>query len=158
MKRSSLFFAVFILIACNNRSKQSTESEINSDTSNSAIKIQIPNVYCYLHVADKDMIYLKMEKFPNVITGTLAYKFHEKDKNNGDIDGILKGDTLIADYTFMSEGKSSARQVIFLIQDSVATEGYGAMEEKNGKMVFKDLSNIDFSKGTRLTRITCPTE
>ncbi|GAB2818382.1 hypothetical protein [Ferruginibacter profundus] len=55
----------------------------------------------------------------------------------------------------MSEGKTSTRQVIFLIKDSIATEGYGAMEEKNGAMVFKNTGAVVFEKGIRLKKIAC---
>jgi hypothetical protein len=70
----------------------------------------------------------------------------------------MRGDTLVADYTFMSEGKSSVRQVVFMVKDSIVTEGYGPQEEKDGKMIFKDLGKVDFSKGTKLQRIQCPVE
>ena len=156
MNLSPLFFAVMLLTACNNKSKQSTEAEATSDSSKSEVRIQVPDVFCYSHIAGKDTIYLRIEKFPNVVTGNLSYKFQEKDSNKGTIDGVLKGDTLIADYTFMSESKSSVRQVIFLMKDSVATEGYGPMEERNGKMIFKNSSTVDFSKGIRLKKYPCP--
>jgi hypothetical protein len=65
------------------------------------------------------------------------FKFYEKDSNKGVIDGKLNGDTLLADYKFMSEGIQSTRQVIFLIKDSNATEGYGPMEEKRWENSFQ---------------------
>jgi len=115
----------------------------------------IPSSSCYLSITGKDTVFLKTEIFPNVVTGVLSYKFHEKDNNKGEIDGKLSGDTLVADYRFMSEGKQSTRQVIFLIKDSVATEGYGNMEEKDGKMTFKDVRNVSFGKGLILKKIPC---
>ena len=96
-----------------------------------------------------------MDKLSGAVTGSLSYKFYEKDSNKGEIDGKLNGDTLIADYKFMSEGILSTRQVIFLIKDSTATEGYAAMEEKNGKMVFKNINTVDFTKGIVLRKTTC---
>ncbi len=67
----------------------------------------------------------------------------------------MKGDTLLADYTFMSEGKQSVRQVVFLIKDTAAIEGYGDVEERNNKMVFKNISQIPFEKGQRLHKVPC---
>ena len=55
----------------------------------------------------------------------------------------------------MSEGKLSARQVIFLLKDSTATEGYGDMEEKDGKMVFKNTNDITFGTGLVLKKAEC---
>ena len=96
-----------------------------------------------------------MEGSANVVTGKLSYKFYEKDSNIGEFKGQLKGDTLLADYKFMSEGQVSTRQVIFLIKNNVAKEGYGDMEEKNGKMVFKNRKSISFATGLILNKVEC---
>ncbi|HEX5024633.1 MAG TPA: hypothetical protein VFV68_05145 [Agriterribacter sp.] len=152
-----LFIAICFAVACNNNPEQS--SSLNDDSrSVPENKIMIPNMVCYSGSSGKDTVFLKLEKFPNAVTGSLLYNFFEKDKSSGDIDGRLDGDMLIADYTFMSEGKQSTRQVAFLIQNSMATEGYGPVEEKEGKMVFTNLAEIDFSKGIQLHQITCPVE
>jgi len=118
----------------------------------------IPNTVCYSGFIGKDTVFLKTEIFPNVVIGNLVYKFHEKDSNKGDIDGVLKNDTLVADYKFFSEGQSSVRQVAFLIKDSTATEGYGPMEEKEGNMLFKNVNEIDYGKGFILKKVPCPLE
>ena len=67
----------------------------------------------------------------------------------------MNGDTLLADYKFMSEGKLSTRQVIFLIQGDDAIEGYGNSEEKDGKMVFKNINEVVFGKGLILKKAEC---
>jgi hypothetical protein len=155
-----LFVTSAIFFACNNDSKQTSTEILTGDsaTPEPEMKIQIPNMSCYTYVSDKDTIKLKLEKFPNVVTGMLAYLFYEKDKSRGTIDGVMRGDTLVADYTFMSEGKSSVRQVVFMVKGSIVTEGYGPQEEKDGKMIFKYLSTIDFSKSSKMQRIQCPVE
>ena len=164
MKYSFLFLSLAAIVAaasCNNEPKKSSEEVAVADTSNADTskpvenKIMIPTSSCYSSITGKDTVFLKTEIFPNVVTGVLSYKFYEKDSNKGEIDGKLSGDTLIADYRFMSEGKQSTRQVIFLIKDSVATEGYGNMEEKEGKMVFKDVKDVTFGKGLMLKKVPC---
>lgn len=157
MKHSLLYLSIaaIAVASCNNESKKATEATDLKDTSKVVEnKIMIPSSSCYSSISGKDTVNLKVEIFPNVVTGSLSYKFHEKDSNKGDIDGKLNGDTLLADYKFMSEGKLSTRQVIFLIKDSVATEGHGTMEEKNGKMVFKDGAAISFN-GIKLIKENC---
>ncbi len=151
-----LFIAAIIITSCNNEPKKSTETTTAEDTSKPVEnKIMIPASSCYFSTIGKDTVKLKVEVFPNVVTGKLSYKFYEKDSNSGNFDGIMKGDTLIADYTFMSEGKSSVRQVAFLIKDNMATEGYGNMEEKEGKMVFKDIKGVSFGKALSLKKVEC---
>ena len=103
----------------------------------------------------KDTFFLKTEVFENVVTGNLAYLFHEKDRQKGTLEGRMTGDTLIANYTFASEGQTSVRQITFLLRDEKAIEGYGDVEEKNGTVVFKDIKNLQFGKGLNLLKVPC---
>lgn len=115
-----------------------------------------PSKLCYALLNNGDTVELSLTVMPdNRVTGDLLYKLAGKDRNSGTIAGSMLGDTLKADYTFMSEGQTSVRTVIFLKQDSVLTEGYGPMEEVNGKMQFKSDAAIDFSKGLRLMLMNC---
>jgi hypothetical protein len=164
MKHALLYFSCWLaattMISCNNQADNTTtatvQDTIKQDTGNPAEnKVMVPVSGCYSWIKGKDTVLLKVDKFPNVVTGILSYNFFEKDKNNGDIDGKLHNDTLIADYKFMSEGKPSVRQVAFLLQDSAATEGYGPQEMKDEKMVFKNVTAIDFKKGIKLKKIQC---
>ncbi len=165
MKSFSMFITVALLAAsCNDSSKEtSTISTTSVDTTSTVatpvkddtMRIQVPNQECY-SLTSTDSVFLKLEKFPNVVTGTLSYTIKEKDRNKGEIDGVMKGDTLLADYKFMSEGVLSTRQVIFLIKNGTATEGYGEMVEKDGRMIFKSTGNINFSNGILLKKVDCP--
>ncbi|MDB5280053.1 MAG: hypothetical protein JWR61_5008 [Ferruginibacter sp.] len=152
-----LFTTAAVNVTSCRETKQSATTPAVTDSSQTGeMKIMIPNIYCYSTPGGKDSVYLKVEKFPNVVTGRLIYKLFEKDSNTGDIDGVLHGDTLIADYKFLSEGVNSVRQIIFLIKDDTDREGYGEMEERNGKMVFKNLQETDFKKSVPLNKIECP--
>ena len=104
----------------------------------------------------KDTFLLHLKRIENVASGDLSYLFHEKDKQTGSFEGQLMGDTLVAEYIFRSEGSTSSRQIAFLVSDDMAVEGYGELEEKNGKMFFKDIKSIQFGSGLRLNKVTCP--
>lgn len=158
MRQPFLFATVISILAisCNNQSQQNAAKDNATDTSRPIEnKVMIPASTCYESISKKDTVRLKVEVFAHVVTGMLSYHLYEKDKNDGDIEAQFKGDTLVADYSFMSEGKRSVRQVAFLIKDSTAIEGYGDMEEKDGKMVFKDLNKLDFGKGIILKKGAC---
>ncbi len=156
MKTTLIISLLLAIVARNPGTRQTTSDDADpADGDTTRAVIQIPVTGCYVNISARDTVKLKVEAFPNVVTGTLLYSFFEKDKNTGDIEGKLMGDTLLADYTFMSEGKRSTRQVIFLVRDSIAIEGYGTLEEKEGRMVFKDVREIDFSKGMKLTKVSC---
>ncbi|WP_143019702.1 hypothetical protein [Niabella drilacis] len=144
----------FLGVACNNPQQEAAALSADSSAHKEENHVMIPAATCYTSQSGRDTFFLKTEVFPNVVTGTLSYHFYEKDKNQGTIEGRLSGDTLIADYTFVSEGKSSLREVAFLLGDSTATEGYGPMEEKNGKLAFKNRDSISFTGG-RLHKTSC---
>ncbi len=80
----------------------------------------------------------------NLVTGELVYDYFEKDKNTGTIKGEMKGDTLFAEYMFMSEGINSVREVAFLKKGDSWIEGYGDVEEQTGKIVFKNKAALKF--------------
>ena len=67
----------------------------------------------------------------------------------------MKGDTLMLDYTFNSEGIESERQVVILRKGNQLFEGYGDMEEKKGKLIFKDVSSLNFKGGIVFNKIDC---
>jgi len=158
MKCFSLFvFTGFVILtSCNNESKKTNDDTTTKDTLKPVEnKIMIPTSACYSSMKGKDTFKLKVEVFPNVVTGKLMYDFNEKDSNNGTFNGMLHGDTLLADYKFTSEGKLSTRQVIFLLKDSIAIEGFGELEEKEGKMIIKDLKKVSFEKGIIFKKVEC---
>lgn len=159
MKTTLIISLMLATAACNPNTRQTAgDAAVPADEDTARMTIQIPETVCYENISARDTVTLKVETFPNVVTGTLVYSIFEKDKNTGEIEGKFMGDTLLADYTFTSEGTRSTRQVIFLIRDSVAIEGYGEVEEKDGKMIFRDIRKIDFSKGTKLAKVSCVEE
>lgn len=147
-------FVSFSVLSCNNESEESKKDNTDA-TGEPEMKIMIPVSGCYEAINGKDSFFLKTEIFPNVVIGTLTYNFFEKDDNKGEIDGVLKGDTLVAYYAFMSEGKKSIREVAFLLKDNEAIEGYGEMLQSGDTMKFKNSSALDFSKGIRMTKTDC---
>ncbi|MBL7698982.1 MAG: hypothetical protein JNK79_12535 [Chitinophagaceae bacterium] len=156
--KSIFYLATFILlVSCSETTPDSSGTTHTDSTGGDTteMRIQIPNSACYQYATKSDTIFLKVEKFPNVVTGRLEYSLKEKDRNTGDIDGVMRGDTLVADYAFMSEGTRSTRQVVFLLKNNEAVEGYGKMKDDAGKMVFENIGSIDFSKGTRLPMVDC---
>ena len=72
-------------------------------------------------------------------SGTLIYNFFE---NNTEPLAGLKGRFAGGNYSFISEGTASVRQVAFK-QDDEWVEG-GDAEEKDGKTVFKSLDSLVF--------------
>lgn len=153
MKQLSLLLIVTCTISCNGNEPSSQRNDtVIEETKVTTHKS--PDVICF-STTGTDTVILRINISDSLVSGTLIYKLYEKDSNKGKLEGKLYGDTLIADYKFISEGIESIRQVAFLIKDSMAIEGYGDIEQKDGKTVFKNLKSLDFTHGLPLTKVDC---
>jgi hypothetical protein len=97
-----------VLVSC--KKEEEKQVETIPDASEKIVVEEQVSDECYSGSIKKDTILMNLTIKGNEVTnGKLSYKFYEKDKNQGTLVGELKGDTLFADYTFMSEGVSSVR-------------------------------------------------
>ncbi|MDQ3016816.1 MAG: hypothetical protein M3R25_08905 [Bacteroidota bacterium] len=119
-------------------------------------KVENHTGHCYLSVIGKDSILMTVTVDNNMVTGYLHYRFSEKDKSGGKFIGTIKGDTILADYQFMAEGMESEREVTFVRRGEELIEGYGDVEERNGRVIFKDHSAIKF-EGRPMKQADCAT-
>ena len=111
--------------------------------------------YCYSYTGNKDSITMNIDINDNTVMVELEYHLYEKDSNTGTIQGIIKGDTLFAEYSFISEGTSSVRDVAFLKKENNWVEGFGDVEENNGRVIFKDITSLQFNSNIVLTEVPC---
>lgn len=145
MKILLISIGVILLISCNNQDQSSNEG------AGAAGGV----VACYSYINNKDTILLKTNLIKDSARGNLMYNLFEKDKNSGTLKGVIKGDLLIADYTFMSEGISSVRQVVFKKAGNKFIEGFGEVEDKGGRMVFKNPGSLNFDHSIVLGEVNC---
>ncbi|HSH65881.1 MAG TPA: hypothetical protein VLB84_08805 [Bacteroidia bacterium] len=110
---------------------------------------------CYSTNNKKDSIKMQLSSNGNYIKGYLTYSLYQKDKNNGTFEGEMHHDTLIADYTFNSEGNTSVREIAFLLKDTLLIEGYGEMKYKGEKLVFKNTKYLSFPGTIVLRKTSC---
>jgi hypothetical protein len=89
------------------------------------------------------------------VTGTLAYSISQKDKNTGTIEGELRDNLIIAEYTFQSEGVTSKRQVVFKNTEEGWKEGYGEMRSVDGIPVQVNIDSLNFDHEMALTPVPC---
>ncbi len=154
MKNKILILALVsgIFFSCKKKEEQLSTDELKSE-----IPQEEPafTKECYEYVQGKDTIQANLLVQSENVSGDLIYKLFEKDKNTGKITGTISGDTLLADYTFMSEGTESVRQVVFLRKNKTLLEGYGESEEKDGKMVFKSMKDLNFTSSLQLLEVPC---
>lgn len=136
----------FIISSCNNQPEKAPPTIQKISTAHSSD--------CYSSFKNNDTIRLTMTIMNDTVMGNLKYSLFGKDKNDGSIYGHFSGDTLFADYSFMSEGKESIREIAFLKRGDSLSEGYGDVEEKNGKFIFKNKAGLTFGAGIVLEK--CP--
>jgi hypothetical protein len=152
--RYFFFLAVILFTACNSNEDTSKQTANGTDKRAKAPEPIVAS-NCYMGTNNRDTVLLNLTTIDKKIAGNLQYNFFEKDKNNGTFSGEMHGDTLLADYVFVAEGRTSTRQIIFLKKGNELVEGYAAMEEKENKVVFKNINTVDFSRGIVLKQVTC---
>jgi len=163
MKRSFFFLGLAAVLfgACTSENKNKTAADsselIAEDTTFTATKAPSSAVRaeCYRYINNRDTVAMELKIAGEEYTGKLNYSFFEKDKNKGTFAGEMKGDTLIAEYIFDSEGMRSVREVVFLKKDEKLLEGFGETEEKGSKVIFKDRSKLNFGNAVVLSKTAC---
>jgi len=146
VSRSLLFVgSLALLAACHEKSTQATQEPTAP-----------AGPQCYAHLTATDTIRLTLQTTQPTVTGQLTYHYFEKDRNRGTLSGTMHGDTLLADYTFQSEGTTSVRQVAFLRRDIGFIEGFGPVAERGGKTVFAQPGTLQFDAKYTLLPVACP--
>ena len=147
-----LVLAIFAIAACNGPKEDSPiDAHFSPD---SVAKAEILED-CFQFVNGKDTIRLRIQPEDVNVTGELAYLFYEKDKSWGTIEGTLRDSLLIAEYTFLSEGDTSTRQVVFKRFEEGWREGYGDINELDGVVVYKNVDSLDYNHEVNLVSIPC---
>ena len=109
---------------------------------------------CYTYIKAKDTVQLQITDLGEGVIATLTYALDGKDRNTGILQGAVEGDKIFGEYTFMSEGVLSTREVSFLIQDDRLIEGHGPL---NGEgTAFVDRDQLVYTPNMPLTKTVCP--
>ncbi|HUP10727.1 MAG TPA: hypothetical protein VM187_00900 [Niastella sp.] len=150
MKTTSFFIALALFASCGS---QPGKTEKETSTAKKP-KEEIP-VQCYQYATPGDTVALKLVHIGDSYTGSLVYQFKEKDRNAGTIQASMRGDILVANYTFSAEGTKSVRQVAFKKVGNTYVEGYGEAVDENGVMKFKDITALNFGSSIVLQEVPC---
>lgn len=148
----ALFIAILVLVSCKGPKE---DSPIEVALSPNAEHLEEINTECFQYYGEKDTVRLMTLTIGTKVTGTLNYAIFEKDKNSGFIKGEIRENLMIAEYTFMSEGDSSKRQVVFQKTDEGWKEGYGELKTVDDIPVQVNIDSLDFSHQITLAPIPC---
>lgn len=150
---------VALLFSCKKADDSKKQNKVDSTEERTAVAVSSEREplkeVCYQYNNGKDAIEANLLYDNGKVSGKVNYNLFEKDKNSGNIVGSMNGDTIVANYIFMSEGVASFRQLAFLKKGNVLIEGYGDVEEKDGRMVFKDIKKLNFPENIQLKEVPC---
>jgi len=152
MKITTILFLTAITFLSSCRPANPGTGEKNNEP---VVQDAVPVNRCFAYDHDDDLIGLTMTLTGNRLSGKLAYAYSDRDRTSGSIEGYMKSDTLIADYTFWSDGGRTIREVVFLNRDDALVEGTGEVEQRDGKTMYKQRSALKFDESVRLRAIPC---
>lgn len=155
MKKHFLIAAFATLSAACSSNSETEKAADSTITAETAVVAAAESRTCYVHNENRDSIYLDLHTKGEQVSGTLNISLYEKDRNSGTVTGVMKGDTILLDYTFQSEGMQSVRQVAYLQKDGKLIEGFANVQEQNGKTSFKSLSDLKFDDHVVLEQSDC---
>ena len=119
-------------------------------------KKAVPLTGCYQMILKRDTATLELDVKDSTVTGTLQYRWFEKDWNEGTLQGVLRGDHIHGDYSFRSEGATSVREVVFRIaEDGSLVEGFGDLVQRDGKVVFAHGEPLQYQVNHPFLPIPC---
>jgi len=154
MKNIIPILVIALFASCQGGTAKKTQAKIDSTIVSNAATPQNA-VACYQYIKNRDTATLTIKTEGSQVSGSLGYNLYEKDKNSGTFSGLVKGDTIIANYTFHSEGKISVREIALLKQGDQFLEGFGDIQEINGNVKFKDISKLKFDNSVVFSKINC---
>jgi hypothetical protein len=143
-------------LACNDSGTQQDTARQDTTTDDTYISTTpIPLDGCYRMIFSQDTASMRLNVVDSLVTGELSYRLYAKDKNDGSIKGVIRDNLIIADYTFRSEGMLSVRQVVFKMEGTTLTEGYGDLNTASDTVRFKDIGQLKFMNDRPFGKIPC---
>lgn len=166
MQQLILFLCILFFAACNSNtsgdattlSEGATEGTVHAGAGSTINTNAAPFVLegCYEMTLKKDSAFLQLHVADTLVSGTLEFNFHEKDRNTGSLRGVLRNNLIIADYTFQSEGITSVRELVFQIHNNTLLQGFGDLQEQDGKLVFQDKNKVQYHTNNPFIKVACP--
>jgi hypothetical protein len=102
----------------------------------------------YIAVYERDTALLSFTRKGSIIEGKLRFSYANGNIEDGTIKGMVKGDTLLADYNFKSHnGRWYRNPVAFLQTGNKLKLGVGQFEITWGRTHFSKSVPIDYDKG-----------
>ncbi len=116
---------------------------------------EVDEMYCFSGEFDDENYLLRIYVEGEEIVGIMEFFLSNNDKKEGTFEGILVGDTIFADLSIQHQDLFLRREVAFLMTSTGLEEGKAEMTESEGKMIFKNHSDLSFGQDLILKPIDC---
>lgn len=150
MKNSGLYLSFLVLplmFSCTQSDNKTSELK----DSLAAVTDTVVKKECFVAIDAKDTAKLTISKMEDgKINGHLVINYIDKGKNDGEISGAYRGDTLFVDYTFKigtSNKTEYKNPLAFLKKEGKLILGVGQIETNLGRSYFVPGKPISFEKG-----------
>lgn len=136
------FIALPFLFSCGEGGSKTDSKSAKIDT--------VVSKQCFIAIDEKDTADLHISTLSNdEVTGKLLIKYGAKPKNEGDVTGKFRGDTLFVDYTFKigTEKTIYKNPLALLKKEGKLILGVGQIETTLGRSYFVKGKPINFERG-----------
>lgn len=151
MKSLSHFLACLTLVLFFGCSQSADKKSALKDSLSAVVDSLASSKSCFVAIDANDTAALNLFTYSDgKVKGHLLIKYVDKAKNEGQIEGAYKGDTLFVDYTFKIGTLNKTvykNPLAFLKKDGNLILGVGQIETHLGRSYFVKNKPISFEKG-----------
>ena len=124
----------------------------------SVSKIPSTSTQCYSKKVGNDLTGIQLSINRDQVSGYIAWEPHERDGGRGYLRGTLKGNQIIASYTYMVEGYVGTEEVAYrLVKGGLIEAKSEQVSNGTESTRFKDIAAINWSNPERYRTVDCRT-
>lgn len=106
---------------------------------------------CYAFREGKDVTAIELTIDRDLVTGYYAWEPFERDGAHGYFQGKIADNRISVDFTYMIEGSIQAEELLLKLEGDRLLQGRGELEDKNGKLIIKDQSSVEWTMAFQKT-------
>jgi hypothetical protein len=158
MKKMTFALAMSLLFcACENSKPQATTTV--TEPPKPVVEALPPTIKadttCFVQKLKKDISEIQLVIAGNDVTGEYHWHPYQKDGGHGTLKGTKKDNMITADWSYTIEGSNQIEEVVFKMEGDKLLKAAGALEDKSGRLVIKDMTKVKFSEV--FNKVNCST-
>ena len=163
MQLNLLAFVIVMIASCTSNTDSEpvkTDNVVNEngrdiDQTKPSQKEETSLAGCYMTILKRDTMVLHLRQNGDSVSGKMNFDNYEKDSSNGDVKGVVDGDTIKLWYHFQSEGMHSVAELFFKKENGSLIRGIGDINSKADTSYFTDHAAITYPADQSFRRVDC---